>query len=186
MLHTISRLPRKMNIEIPIIQLAEPSDAASLAKLSEKTFRDAFAPFIKREDFESYVDRSFNENQIKSELLDSAATFFIAKIKDNWVGYAKLYQGPAPDCVKPLPAIELARLYCMQQYLGYGIGATLLEAGISYARSKAFKSIWLGSWQENHRGNAFYTKMQFEVLGTKTFAIGSDIQKDYIFARPIR
>jgi GNAT superfamily N-acetyltransferase len=174
-----------MNMEIPIIQLAEPSNASSLAKLSEKTFRDAFAQFINKKNFESYVARSFTENQIRSELLDSASTFFIARRKDKWVGYAKLYQSPPPDCVKQLPAIELARLYSMQQYLGCGIGAALLEACLSYARSRAFKSIWLGSWKENHRGNAFYAKMQFEIFGTKTFALGSDIQEDYIFARPI-
>ncbi|MGD8990873.1 MAG: GNAT family N-acetyltransferase [Desulfobacterales bacterium] len=175
-----------MNIEKPTIQRAEPDNAAFLAKLAEKTFRDAFARFINREDFESYVAHSFTENQIRTELLDSASTFFIARIKDRWVGYAKLYQGPAPDCVRPLPTIELARLYLMQPYLGYGIGAALLEACISYARGKAFKSIWLSSWQENHRGNAFYAKMQFENLGTKTFAIGSDIQQDYILVRPMR
>jgi len=101
------------------------------------------------------------------------------------VGYAKLYQSPPPDCVKQLPTIELARLYSMQQYLGYGIGAALLEACLSYTRSRAFKSIWLGSWKENHRGNAFYAKMQFEIIGAKTFALGSDTQKDYIFARPV-
>lgn len=175
-----------MNIEIPAIQLAEPANAASLAKLSERTFRDAFAQFINKEDFESYVARSFTENQIKSELLDSASTFFIAKLKDKWMGYAKLHQGPSPNCIKQLPAIELARLYSMQQYLGHGIGAALIRACISYARSKAFKSIWLGSWKENHRGNAFYEKMQFEVLGNKTFTLGSDIQEDYVFARQIQ
>ena len=175
-----------MNNKIPTIKLAKPSDAASLATLAEKTFRDTFAQSINKKDFESYVARSFSENQIRYELLDNASAFFIARLEDTWVGYAKLYQSPPPDCVKPLPAIELARLYSMQQYLGCGIGAALLEACLNYARSSAFKSIWLGSWQENHRGNAFYTKKQFEILGTKTFAIGSDIQEDYIFARPIR
>ena len=175
-----------MNIEIPNIQLAEPSDASSLAKLSEKTFRDAFARLNNKKDFESYVARSFTENQIRSELLDSASTFFIAKLEDKWVGYAKLYQGPAPDCVKPLPAIELARLYSMQQYLGCGIGPVLLKACVSSARSQSFKSIWLSSWKKNQRGNAFYDKMQFEIVGTKSFALGSDIQEDCFLARSIR
>ena len=174
-----------MNIEIPVIQLAEPSNAFSLAKLAEKTFRDAFAQLNKKEDFERYVAQSFTENQIRSELLDSAATFFIARLKDKWVGYAKLYQSPPPDCIKQLPAIELGRLYSMQQYLGCGIGPALVEACIKYAHSKAFKSIWLGSWKENDRANAFYSKMQFEILGNKTFALGSAIQQDYIFARSI-
>ena len=55
------------------------------------------------DDFESYVACSFSENQIKSELLDRASTFFIARLKDKYVGYAKLYQSHPPDCVKPLP-----------------------------------------------------------------------------------
>ena len=175
-----------MKFQLPTIQVAEPSNASSLAKLSEKTFRDAFALLNNKENFESYVAISFTENQIKSELLDSASTFFIAKLRGKWVGYAKLYKCPPPDCVKQLPAIELARLYSMQQYWGCDIGAALLEACLNYARSRAFKSIWLGSWKENHRGNAFYAKMKFEIFGTKTFALGSDLQKDYIFARPIR
>lgn len=175
----------KMNIEMPIIQLAEPSHAASLAKLAEKTFRDAFAQFIDKDNFEDYVARSFTENQIRSELLDRAATFFIARLEDKWVGYAKLYQSPPPDCIKQLPSVELARLYSRQQYLGRGIGTALVETCVNYALSRSFKSIWLGSWQENHRANAFYTKLRFEIFGTKTFAVGSDIQDDYIFARPI-
>jgi hypothetical protein len=27
--------------------------------------------------------------------------------------------------------------------------------------------------------------MQFEIVGTKNFALGSEIQKDYVFAKPI-
>jgi ribosomal protein S18 acetylase RimI-like enzyme len=174
-----------MNTEKPIIQLAAPSSAPSLARLAEKTFREAFARFINREDFESYVARSFTENQIKLELLDNASTFFIARLKEQWVGYAKLNQSRPPDCVKTLPAIELSRLYSMRQYLGCGIGPALLEACISHAHSEGFKSIWLSSWKENDRGNAFYLKMQFEIVGTKNFALGSEIQKDYVFAKPI-
>ena len=174
-----------MEFEKPIIRVATPSDAPLLAKLAEKTFRDAFGHLNNKEDFEDYVAGSFTEDQIRSELMDDTITFFIARLKDERAGYAKLHQSPAPGCVKPLPAIELSRLYSKQQYLGCGIGHALMAACINHAQDNAFKSIWLGSWQENHRGNAFYAKMQFEVAGTKTFALGSGIQEDYIFARPI-
>ena len=92
---------------------------------------------------ERYVAHAFTEHQIKSELLDSAATFFIAKLKYQWVGYAKLNQSPPPKCIRQLPAIELSRLYTMQLYLGSGIGLALLEACTSYAHSKAFKTDYL-------------------------------------------
>jgi len=99
------------------------------------------------------------------------------------VGYAKLSKSKTPKDARPLPTIELSRLYSLKQYWGYGIGYALMEKCIEYARNKAFKSIWLGSWKENNRGNAFYNKMQFKIVGSKTFALGSDIQEDYIFSK---
>lgn len=174
-----------MSIIKTSIHLAAPSDALNLSQLSEKTFRDAFAQFNQKEDFENYVTRSFTENQILLEILDKASTFFIAKLKDQWIGYAKLCFSHPPECVKSLPSIELCRLYTMQEYLGLGIGPALMNACTKFARNKGCKSIWLGSWKKNHRGNAFYEKIQFEIIGTKTFALGSDIQDDYIFAKSI-
>ena len=169
----------------PIIRLAKSSDAFFLSKLAEKSFRDAFAKLNDKENFERYVARSFNENKIRSEILDNASTFFIANLNDEWVGYAKLNQGVPPDCVNQIPSIELARLYSMQEYLGCGIGPALMKACINYAREKDFNSIWLSSWEKNSRGNAFYTKMGFQIIGNATFALGSDIQDDYIFAKLI-
>ncbi|MCK5164955.1 MAG: GNAT family N-acetyltransferase [Desulfobacula sp.] len=172
-----------MKIEKPVIKIATPSDASSLSKLAEKTFRDAFAKLNKKDDFESYIADFFTENKIKSEILDSESFFFIVKIKNQWAGYAKLCKSPPPECVLSLPAIELSRFYSLQQYWGCGVGPALIEKCIEHARGKAFKSIWLSSWKKNGRGNAFYAKNQFKIVGSKTFALGSDIQKDHIFAK---
>lgn len=169
----------------PVIQIAEPSDAFFLAQLAEKTFRDAFAKMNDKMNFERYVAMSFTENRIRSEILDSGSTFFIAKVNDTWAGYAKLNRSVPPDCVKQMPSIELARLYSMQEYLGCGIGPALMTACVNHARENGFTSIWLSSWKKNGRGNAFYTKMQFGIIGTKTFALGADIQDDYVFAKSI-
>ncbi|MBA3011426.1 MAG: GNAT family N-acetyltransferase [Proteobacteria bacterium] len=122
---------------------------------------------------------------ITTEISDSASLFYIAKLKDKWVGYAKLFQSPAPECVRPLPTIELCRLYSLQQYWGCGIGPALVGKCIEHAWDNSFKSIWLSSWKKNIRGNAFYSKMKFEIAGSTTFALGSDIQEDYIFSKLI-
>jgi GNAT superfamily N-acetyltransferase len=174
-----------MKIDTPIIETATLGDALFLARLSEKTFRGAFAKLNRKEDFENYVADSFTENKIKSEILDRDTIFFIARLKDQLVGYAKLCQSSPPECVRSLPAIELCRLYSLQQYLGCGIGFALMEKCFAYARSKAFRMMWLGSWKENSRGNAFYAKMHFEIVGSTTFALGSDIQEDHIFAKSL-
>ena len=79
-----------MKFEKPILHTAKPSDASSLAKIAEKIFREAFAKLNKKQDFEKYVAESFTENKIKSEISDRESFFYIAKLKDQWVGYAKL------------------------------------------------------------------------------------------------
>ncbi len=172
-----------MKFEKPILHTAKPSEALSLSKFAEKTFREAFAKLNKTQDFEEYVAESFTENKIKSEISDKESFFYIAKLEDQWVGYAKLSQSLAPECVQPLPAIELCRLYSLQQYWGCGIGLALMEKCIEHASNNAFKSIWLSSWEKNSRGNAFYGKMNFKITGSTTFTLGSDIQKDHIFSK---
>jgi GNAT superfamily N-acetyltransferase len=167
------------------IQIASEFDAPRLAELAENTFRCAFTHLNDRDNIEKYVEQSFTEGQIKFEIRDSRSIFFIARIGDIWTGYAKLHQGTPPECVTPLPAVELARLYSMQAYLGCGIGSMLIEACIKYARRKGFQSIWLGSWKENSRANAFYTKMRFDIAGTTTFVLGSEIQEDYVFKKSL-
>lgn len=172
-----------MKFEKPTLHTAKPSDALSLSRLAEKTFREAFETLNKSQDFEKYVAESFTENKIRSEIADGDCCFYIAKLNDQWAGYVKLSKSPAPECVRPVPAIELSRLYALKKYWGYGIGPALMEKCMEYARGNAFKSIWLSSWKENGRGNAFYRKMKFEIAGSATFALGSDIQEDYILSK---
>lgn len=73
----------------------------------------------------------------------------------------------------------------MPAYLGCGIGQKLIEACTNYSRKIGFKSIWLGSWKENDRANAFYTKMQFDIVGTTSFVLGSEIQEDFVFKKSL-
>ncbi|MCG8633313.1 MAG: GNAT family N-acetyltransferase [Desulfobacterales bacterium] len=174
-----------MNTERPIIQRAAASDAAALAGLGKKAFTEAFARLNNKDDFQSYVESSFTEDRFRSELLDKESIFFIAKVSGQWAGYAKLSTGPSPECVQPLPAIELSRLYALKPYWGCGIGPALMETCIAHARSSGFKAIWLGSWKKNNRGNAFYRKKGFTIAGSTTFTLGSDIQEDHVLVKSL-
>lgn len=167
------------------VRTATGSDAFKLAALSRKTFIDAFASFNNPDDFNAYVAQAFTDTQIASELNDPKSTFFIAELNLKWIGYAKLHQSVPLDCVEQRPVIELSRLYCMQEHLGCGVGKTLVDACIRYAAKHDFKAIWLGSWKENHRGNAFYRKNGFKIAGSKTFTLGSDVQEDHVFVRSV-
>ena len=167
------------------IRPARVTDAPELAAFSRKTFIDAFAAMNKKKDFNAYVAAAFTRDQMASELHDHANTFFIALQQGQWVGYAKVCRSQPPECVKDDPAMELSRLYCLKQYLGSGIGQTLVNECIAHVRSKGYRAMWLGSWKKNLRGNAFYHKMQFQIAGTTTFTLGSDVQLDHVFVKSL-
>ena len=44
--------------------------------------------------------------------------------------------------------------------------------------------VWLGVWEENPRGIAFYRKCGFAVVGSHIFVVGTDPQRDVLMARP--
>lgn len=165
------------------IRIVAEKDAARLSSLGYSTFNQAFRELNNPEDFEAYLAQAFSLETIAEELKDSRTDFFVAFLKDEPVGYFKLYAGPAPECVTPLPAIELARLYALENHWGKGLGQALMKQALNLARDKGFVAVWLSSWKKNHRGNAFYKKWGFNKVGEKTFTIGKDVQEDFVLSR---
>jgi ribosomal protein S18 acetylase RimI-like enzyme len=168
------------------IRRASSRDAAMLAKLGARTFKDAFASLTAEPDLMSYLAEAFTVKRLSSELADSRSTFLIAMVTGRPVGYAKLYAGAVPDSISDKSAVELARLYSCQEWLGRGVGAALMETCLDLARQQGYSTIWLSSWKRNDRANAFYQKWCFQVVGFKTFVMGADIQEDFILARSLR
>jgi ribosomal protein S18 acetylase RimI-like enzyme len=60
-----------------------------------------------------------------------------------------------------------------------------MKACLAEALSRGYRSVWLSSWELNHRANSFYKKWKFRIVGRAKFKVGSDIQNDFIFARRI-
>lgn len=167
------------------IRIVAEKDAARLSSLGYRTFNQAFRALNNPKEFNTYLAHAFSMETISDELADGQADFFVAFQGDEPVGYFKLYAGPAPECVTPLPAIELARLYALESHWGKGVGQTMMRQALSLARDKGFAALWLSSWKKNHRGNAFYEKWDFDKVGEKTFTIGKDVQEDFILSRPL-
>jgi len=167
------------------LRIVIETNASLLSSLGYRTFDQAFREMNDPEHFNAYLAHAFSLKTISYELEDGQADFFVAFQGDEPVGYFKLYAGPAPECVTPLPAIELARFYAIESHWGKGIGPAMMEQALSLARDKGFAAVWLSSWKKNHRGNAFYQKWGFDKVGEKTFDVGGDVQEDFIFSRPL-
>ena len=159
------------------------TNASLLSSLGRKTFDQAFRKLNDPEHFNAYLAQAFALETLTAELKDGRIEFFVAFQEDQPLGYFKLHAGPAPECVTTRPAIEMARLYALESHWGKGIGPALMEHALALAREKGFAAVWLSSWKENHRGNAFYEKWGFVKIGEKTFNVGGDVQEDFILSR---
>jgi diamine N-acetyltransferase len=167
------------------IRLATPEDAAMLADLGARTFSATFAKDNTPDDMTTYLESSFNQQKIASELADAGATFFIAEVEQKPCGYAKLKMGELPACITNSKTIELERIYTLPEFFGMGVGDALMQSCFEAAKQIGFEAVWLGVWENNLRARAFYRKLGFREVGDKIFQLGSDAQTDKVMERAI-
>jgi ribosomal protein S18 acetylase RimI-like enzyme len=169
------------------IRRAILEDAETLAELSRETFWDAFHENPKNapEDMAAYMNSAFNVGQIRKELADEKAIFFVAEIENEAVGYAKLLIDNCEPEIKAEKPVELARLYSKQKFLGKGVGAKLMKECFSFAEKSGCDVMWLGVWEFNPRAQAFYRKHGFYEVGKHIFQLGSDAQTDVLMQKEI-
>jgi len=162
-------------------------DAEMLTELAWQTFWDAFHddPENAPEDLADYMNSAFNVGQIGSELADENAIFLVAEIENEAVGYAKLLlDSREPEIIAKKP-IELNRLYSKQDFLGKGVGKSLMERCFVEAEKYGCDKMWLGVWEFNPRAQTFYRKYGFYEVGKHIFQLGSDAQTDILMQKDL-
>jgi GNAT superfamily N-acetyltransferase len=167
------------------VRQATAADAALLAELGKQSFYEAFCEMTSPEDMAAYLQSAFNTADIEDQIMDERSIFFIADADELAAGYVYACPTAAPDCIRDTTAIQLVRLYLRKKFYGRAVGDALMQVVIDRSRACGYQSIWLSSWELNHRANAFYSKWQFEIVGRQKFTVGSDIQDDYILSRKI-
>jgi diamine N-acetyltransferase len=165
------------------IRRAGALDAALLAELGARTFRDTFAADNTPEDMAAYIAANFTAEKIGAELADEAIRFLIADVDGTTAGYAMLHRGDVPAGVVAERPVELRRIYVDSDWLGRGVGQALMDRSLEEARDSGADVVWLGVWERNGRAIAFYLKSGFSKVGEHDFMLGSDRQTDWVMAR---
>lgn len=169
------------------IRTATLSDSEILAEIARKSFYDAFADHPKNApgDMQSYMDGAFTVEAISAELSDKDSIFFVAEIENKIVGYAKLKQNSREEEISGENPIELVRLYSLNEFIGKGVGKSLMLKCLDFAKEKGHDIIWLGVWEYNYNAQKFYAKFGFEKCGEHIFQLGSDPQTDWLMERAV-
>ena len=177
----------KKSTKLPEISIrnAGPTDLDLLVELGKLSFYEAFSEKTAPQDMADHLQTAFKVEDIKAQLNSDQSIFIILEIDASAAGYAYLHPETPPDCIRDPDTMQLVRLYLRRKYYGRDVGNTLMKAGLEEALSRGFQSVWLSSWELNHRANSFYKKWKFQIVGRAKFKVGNDIQNDFIFARKI-
>jgi len=153
-------------------------DLAELQKIGKETFTETFTEHNTKEDLDKYLEESFSNEKLSAELTNPQSCFYFAEEDENIFGYLKINFGDAQTEVKDNKALEIERIYVLQDFHGKKIGQALFEKAIAIATEMKVNYIWLGVWEQNHKALQFYKKNGFVPFDTHIFKLGNDEQTD--------
>jgi ribosomal protein S18 acetylase RimI-like enzyme len=168
-----------------VIRRATEADAAAVAELALRSFMDAFAAQNRPEDVAAYTARVYGPAQQAAEIANPDITTLVAEVDGRMAAYAQVRRGTAALDVDDATGVEIMRFYVDQPWHGRGIAQRLMDAALQAARDFGARSVWLGVWEHNARGIAFYTKLGFHIAGSHPFLLGSDLQTDLVMTRAL-
>ena len=154
------------------------SDLPQLQKIGKTTFAETFTEHNTKEDLDKYLELSFSNEKLSSELNTPNSSFYFAEIEHNVVGYLKINFGASQTELKDNEALEIERIYVLQAFHGKKIGQALYEKAISIAKEMKVSYVWLGVWEQNNKAIQFYKKNGFVQFDTHIFKLGNDEQTD--------
>lgn len=164
-----------MSISIQEISL---KDLAALQSISIATFTETFASVNTEENMHNYIQTSLSTEKLKTELANEQSKFFFALDQNRVIGYLKINFGESQTDVKDSTALEIERIYVLNEFHGKKVGQLLFDHAIKLATQMKLRYVWLGVWEENVKAINFYQKNGFVAFDKHLFKLGDDIQTD--------
>ncbi|MFI6866656.1 GNAT family N-acetyltransferase [Nocardia sp. NPDC050406] len=172
------------------VERADTQDAAELSAVAAVTFPLACPPGSTAEDIAAFVADVLSPESFSRYLTDPTRTVLKAVDGDRIIGYSLLHAAEPADpdvaaAVTVRPVLELSKMYVLPGHHGNGVSAALMAATVEIARGDGVAAVWLGVNQENLRAQRFYGKQGFEVVGVKTFLVGTQLHSDFVMQRDL-
>lgn len=167
------------------LRLATPEDAAILADLGARTFRETFERHISGPDLEAFLAEAYGEAIQRAELVDPARPARILEVDGVSAGFLQLRLGHREPGVPGQRPVELQRIYVLRAAQGGGRGAALMAEALEMAGAWGADVLWLGVWENNLKALAFYARSGFREVGEHIFQVGNQTDRDLILAKDL-
>jgi diamine N-acetyltransferase len=160
-------------------------DIDQLQKIGRKTFEETFSANNSEENMLKYLESGFSFEKLNAELNNQLSEFYFAILNDRVIGYLKLNTGLAQTELKDETALEIERIYVLEEFHGKKVGQILYDKSLEVADTKNAPYIWLGVWEKNPRAISFYRKNGFEEFDKHLFKLGDDEQTDILMKKDL-
>lgn len=169
-----------------LIRRAQTDDAAALADLAGRTFALACPPHTSPEDIAEHVRTKLSVAAIATELATTGMRYYVAQEGPAFVGFAMLVaDGERPAVIRSTKPLELRRIYVDQDRHGTAVAGLLMRECLDYGTRHGYDLVWLGTNSENERALKFYRRHGFDIVGDRTFTVGSSVEHDHVLARTL-
>lgn len=160
------------------IRKANQADIELLQNIGRQTFFEKFTENNSEENMLKYASEAYSFEKIASEVNNPNSQFYLATLNNQTVGYLKINFGDAQTELQDPQALELERIYVLNEFQGQKIGQLLFEKTLELARLAKINFVWLGVWEENTGAIKFYEKNGFKAFSKHIFMLGDDPQTD--------
>ncbi|MGE8379540.1 MAG: GNAT family N-acetyltransferase [Sphingobacterium sp.] len=161
------------------------TDIDLLQNISQQTFSEAFSEANTAANMAKYMAEKFSKETLLAELSNQGSEFYFAQLDNRVIGYLKINSEKAQTELQHEHALEIERIYVLQEFQGKKVGQLLYEKALDIARLKNVPFIWLGVWEENFRAISFYNKNGFVAFDKHIFRLGDDEQTDILMKKSI-
>lgn len=162
------------------IRRVDVLEVEELRQISITTFTETFAKNNSEANMQQYLNDALSVEKLAHELSQTDSEFYFVLVDNHIAGYLKVNFGAQQTELHNLDAVEIERIYVLQQYHGKQVGQQLFNRAISVACQRNAPYLWLGVWEENHRAIAFYKKYGCTVFDKHVFVLGDDRQTDIL------
>jgi diamine N-acetyltransferase len=170
---------KSMNQTLEIVK-ATAADAELIVSLARKTFVDTYSELGIRNNMGRYMEEYFNVEKLADELAREDLHFYLAKLKDEAVGFTKLRNDRLPKGIVDKKCLEIERIYILKEHQGNSGGKELMNVIKKMARESLYQVIWLQIWMKNEKAVQFYRKSGFVVYETTVFNFYDELHQDYL------
>lgn len=170
-----------------MIRFTDPTeaDAERIATIGRETFATTFGHLYSAADLEAFLEENHSTATAAGLLAKPGYRFRLVEDAEGLAGYAMLAPNNLPHVPETANAIELKRFYFLPRLHGVGAAQQLMDWCLDHGRSAGHDLMSLSVYADNHRARRFYEKHGFREAGSYFFRVGSQLDDERVYVRPL-